>query len=224
MKDLIDIRELKGQHHEIEILGLKRKAPLYCVDNNIWIVGNEHLSFGCDIEFTEKVSAELASRLRKLNPQCLLTAEAKSLAIAYEVARNLGHESFAIARKSRKEYTRGYIEAEIKSITTAKPQKLVLDDLNVELIKNKRIALIDDVISTGQTMDGLENLAQKANANVVALASVWVEGPWPFEKYYEEINSGKLIYLDVLPIFAVGEEYRSLMKHKERVEKTLNFI
>lgn len=220
MKDPIDIREFKSDFYEIEILGLRRKAPLYRVDN-IWIVGNEHLSFGCDIEFTERVAKELAARLRRFNPQCLLTAEAKSLAIAYEVAKNLGHNRYAVARKDLREYTRGYIKTEIKSITSKEPQQLVIDDLNVELIKNKDIVLIDDVISTGQTMDGLRNLAQEAKANVVAMASVWVEGPWPFEKYKAEFDSGKLVYLDVLPIFALGEEYNSLMKHKERVGKYL---
>lgn len=224
MGELIDIREYVSDFCEIEILGLRRKAPLYCVKNNMWVVGNEHLSFGCDVELTERVARALAKRLRKFNPQCLLTAEAKSLAIVYEVAKNLGHDRYALARKSLKQYTRGYLRTEIKSITTGKLQPLVIDDLNVELIMNKDIVLIDDVISTGQTMDGLRNLAEQARANTVALCSVWMEGPWPFEKYAAEFHSGMLVYLDTLPIFALGEEYKSLIEYKQRVERDLNLI
>ena len=81
--------------------------------------------------------------------------------------------------------------------------------------------MLDDVISTGSTMKGLMALAKKAKARVCAMAAVWIEGPWPFEQFYDVYKDNKLIYLDVLPIFARGKVYKKLCSQKKRIEAGL---
>lgn len=213
MEKLIDIRLYKGEEKwEITVCGLKREMPICQVNDELWILANEHLSFGCDIEFTQRMAAELSHRLREFDPQCILAPEAKALALAYETARNLRHQNYIIARKELKSYIKRFIAIEIESITTKGMQRLFLDEFTLEQIEGKRVALMDDVISTGGTMKGLKILAEKAGANVCAIAAIWIEGPWYWEKFRNEIDSGKLIYLDMLPIFAVGQTYQELLE------------
>jgi adenine phosphoribosyltransferase len=217
------IQPYNGQkYYGIKICGLSRKLPIRKVGKNIWIASNAQLVFGCDIEFTKRVGKEIASRLMLHKPQCLLTAEAKSEAMAYEIAKNLGHKEYAIARKSKKAYMKDYISEKVKSITTKEPQELVLDEINLERIRRKRIAIFDDVISTGGTVDGLRKLAEKAKAKVCAIATIWLEGTWPWNKYKELIQSGKLIFLSILPLFASKAEYERLMSEVKNLKN--NFL
>ena len=184
----------------------------------MWIVGNEHLSFGSDIEFTANTGKMLAQKLEPFEADCLIAPEVKALGIAYETARTLGTMGFAVARKSIKPYQENYLSTEIRSITTGQSETLYIDDINIDLIQGKKVILLDDVISTGSTMLGLIDLVRQANAEVCALASVWLEGPWPFETFSKEIQSGRLIYLDVFPIFAEGNTYNDLCERKRFIE------
>jgi len=191
----------RGQtSYTIEICGLTRELPLRKVNKDIWIASNHQLVLGCDVQFTRLVGKELAKKIKKYKPDYLLTAESKSLPLVYETAKNLLHERVAVARKSPKAYMDFYIEEEVKSITTKEPQKLVLDRENIELIKNKSVCIIDDVVSTGETINALERLANKAGAKIKCKAAVWLEGPW---------YKGDLIYLSILPIFVTEEKYSS---------------
>jgi adenine phosphoribosyltransferase len=219
LENLIDIRRYSGEFHEINVQGLKRICPLHKVDTEMWIVGNEHLSFGTDIEFTQKAGSDLAKRLEVFESDCILTPEAKSLGITYEVAKGLGHRDYAIARKSVKPYDKNYVSSEIRSITTAKEEKLYLDDLNIKRIRGKRIILLDDVISTGNTMHGLMELAERSQAEVCAIAAVWLEGHWPFEQFAKEFKSGRLVFMGILPIFAEGATYEKLYSKQLYYEK-----
>ncbi|MBU0477582.1 adenine phosphoribosyltransferase [bacterium] len=222
MKKLIKIRRYKNEkHYEVNIDGLKRLCPLYKVAPETWIVGNEHISFGTDIEFTQKIGRKLAEKISKFKADCILTAEAKSLGAAYEVARNLGHKNFAIARKSIKPYDKNYISTEIKSITSAKKELLYLDDFNIARIRGKKIVLFDDVISTCSTMLGLIELAKKAGAEVCAMAAIWLEGSLVFEQFIEEFKAGRLIHIDILPIFTIGKTYDKLRNKNISIERLL---
>jgi adenine phosphoribosyltransferase len=220
MKNLVNIEKFREGLYEVNIDGLKRSCPLYKAGADMWIVGNEHLSFGTDVEFTHKVGKLLAEKLGRFEFDFLMTAEAKSLCVAYEVARNLRHKDFAIARKSIKPYTENYISEKINSITSAKNEILCLDNFNMNRIKNKKIILLDDVISTGSTMLGLLRLAKSSRAKVSAIAAIWLEGPWPFEQFSKEFESGNLIFLDILPIFARGSVYDQLYEKKILIETT----
>lgn len=222
MENFIDIRKFQGEScYEINIDGLKRICPLYKIGSEIWIVGNEHICFGTDIEFTREIGRKLAEKLDRLKADCILTAEAKSLCIAYEVAQNLGHQNFAIARKSIKPYNTDYIFTEINSITSAKKEILYLDELNISRIKGKKIILLDDVISTGSTMLGLLELTKKSGARVCCFAAIWLEGTWPFDQFTKEFKTGSLIYMDILPIFASGNTYKELYTKKISIENKM---
>jgi adenine phosphoribosyltransferase len=183
-----------------KICGLTRKLPLRKVSEDIWIASNHQLVLGCDVEFTKVAGKELAKRIKKHRPDFLLTAESKSLPLVYETAKNLNHKRIVVARKSPKAYMDFYVEEEVKSITTKEPQKLILDKESIELIKNKSVCIIDDVVSTGWTLNALEKLAIKAGAKIKCRAAVWLEGPW---------YKGDLIYLSILPIFVTKEKFDS---------------
>lgn len=183
-----------------KVCGLTRKLPIIKVDKDTWIASNAELVFGCDIEFTETVGRELANHLKNKEVECLLVPEVKGIPIAYVVARNLGHKMFAVARKSIKSYMEEPIlSEEVTSITTKGTQKLVLDRINIDRIRNKRVAVIDDVVSTGGTVKASKKLVLRANAELVCTAVVWLEGPDYLEK--------DVIYLDELPIFVSKEKY-----------------
>jgi adenine phosphoribosyltransferase len=222
MQQFIDIRPYRSDTFEIHIKGLKRLCPLINTGEDFWIVGNEHLSFGTDLAFTRKVGKLLAEKLREFHADTILTAEVKSLGIAYEVSQKLKHDRFALARKRLKPFSKKAASVRINSITSAKQETLFLDEINLERIRGGNLILLDDVISTGSTMKGLMALAEKAKARICAVAAVWIEGPWPFERFYDVYKDGKLIYLGVLPIFARGNVYNKLCFQKKQIEAGLN--
>lgn len=192
------VRPYEGQkHYELEICGLKRKLPVVQVRDNFWIASNAELVFGCDVEFTERVSEELASRIGKYEAECLLVPEAKGIPLAYEASRKLGHESYAVARKTVKPYMRDYLVEELESVTTKGTQKLVLDKVNVRRIRGRKVCIIDDVITTGGTLKALEKLVEKGEGRVVCKAAVWLEGP-ESEKFMKKKD---VIFLDRLPVW-----------------------
>lgn len=221
MGKLIDIRKFNGESYEISTEGLKRVCPLYKVDSEMWIVGNEHLSFGTDVEFTRKAGRELAKKLEKFEADCIFTAETKSLGYAFVISQNLGHSYFAVARKTIKPYNTKYMSTEICSITSAKKEVIYIDELTIARIKNRKIILFDDVISTGSTMHGLMKLAKEVDAEVCAIASIWLEGYGPFEQFTEEFQSERLMFIDILPVFALGNTYKELCSKQRYYEKKL---
>jgi adenine phosphoribosyltransferase len=125
-----------------------------------------------DVEFIDKAGREVARAVRQYSPEVIVTAEAKAVAMAYEVARGLGHERFVVIRKSIKGYMRGYITESVKSITTRGLQVLVLTEEDAKLIRGGRVCLFDDVVSTGDTMKALERLIRRASGDVVCEACI----------------------------------------------------
>jgi adenine phosphoribosyltransferase len=203
------IQEYKNQKfQEINLLGLTRTLPLCRVENGLWILANEALSFGCDVEFTKVVGKDIANRLKAFSPEILLVPEAKALGFAYCIADELGHKEFAISRKSEKYLTEGSLKVEVKSISTPEKQILTLDSLNLEKIKGRRVAIFDDVISSGGTMRGLMELVEKAGAELSAISTIWIEGKTAEESSSQELLYERLVYLDTLPIF-IEEQHES---------------
>jgi adenine phosphoribosyltransferase len=188
------VKAYDGQKfYDIEICGLKRRLPVVKVGEGTWIASNAQLMFGCDVQFTETVGRELASRIKDYNPEYLIVPEAKAEALAFEIARNLGHKEYAIARKGKKAYMEEPIYVEgLRSITTNEPQQLVLDRINIERLKKKKVCALDDTVSTGGTFDALKKLVSRSDGIVECEFSVWSEGP----SLHEGLN-----YLGVLPIF-----------------------
>lgn len=129
-----------------------------------------------NVDLTEHCAEHLAKRIEKYAPDVLITAESKGLQITHCVARNLGHKFYAVARKSRKLYMIDGIEVRAKTITTGEVQSLYLSAHDVNLIKGKRVAIVDDVISTGAANAALEQLVEKAGGSVVCRAFVLAEG------------------------------------------------
>ena len=144
-----------------------------------------------DTEIVKKTAPMIAKKLPEVD--FVVTAEAKGIPLAYEISKILNLNEYIVARKSIKAYMEEPIEVEVNSITTTNSQKLYLNNQDASKIKGKRVALIDDVISTGQSLKALERLVEKAGANVVAKAAILAEGDAKDRK--------DIIFLEALPTF-----------------------
>ena len=141
-------------------------------------------------ELTEFCGKEIAKRLE--GAEVVITAESKGLQLAHVVARELDHKFYAVARKSKKLYMQDGISATVKSITTAGEQTLYLSAHDAALIKDKRVAIVDDVVSTGGSLSGLRQLVENAGGVVFKQAFVLAEG--------DAANRDDLIYLAKIPL------------------------
>ena len=149
------------EYFDFEILGLKRKLPFVKIGDNLALASFVVLS---DTELIQTVAPELVKRLPEVD--VLMTAEAKGIP---------GMKDFVVARKSRKPYMQNAISHSVFSVTTQKEQTLWLDGCEAEKIRGKRVALIDDVIATGESIEAIESLARAAGAEVVARAAILAE-------------------------------------------------
>ena len=162
-----------GKIHSVDICGRVEHLPVLPLPSGVNIAFfNLHGNVG----LTEHCAAHLAERIKKYNPEILITAESKGLQLTHCIARTLGQDSYAVARKSKKLYMQDGIEVEAKTITTGEVQKLYLSAHDVDLIKGKRVAIVDDVISTGAANAALEQLVSEAGGTVVCNAFVLAEG------------------------------------------------
>ena len=160
------------QTHPIEIAGIKRELPLFEIKPGLKIAVLNILG---DTELVEASAKALAKKLADIEYDVLITPEAKSIPIAYAISVVTG-KPYAVLRKNYKLYMGDATIAKTLSITTGKPQTLILDEKDAELIKNKKVILIDDVISTGSTLKGMHQLMAKAKAEVAAEATILTEG------------------------------------------------
>jgi adenine phosphoribosyltransferase len=170
------------KYFDFEICGLKRRLPYVQIGDNLVLASFVVLS---DTELIRTVAPELVSRLPEVD--VLMTAEAKGIILTYEMSRLMGMDNFVVARKSRKPYMVEPLSHTVFSITTQKEQTLWLDGLEAKKIKGKRVALIDDVIATGESIGAIEALAQSAGAQVVAKAAILAE--------LQSVNRKDIIYL-----------------------------
>ena len=175
------------------IAGLKRALPICRVNDNLYI--GAFVIFG-DCELTMACATELLKKAPEYD--YLITAESKRIPLAYEMARQHGDKKWLLARKGAKLYMQNVVGVEVKSITTAAVQKLYLDGADAALMKGKRVLIVDDVISTGESLHALEALVNQAGGEIVGRMAILAEG--------DAQERTDLIYLEKLPVFnAKGE-------------------
>jgi len=160
------------QVYPVEIAGVKRELPLFEVAPGVRIAVLNILG---DVELTEAAAEALAAQLKGIDYDVLVTAEAKSIPLIYALAVRT-RKPYVVLRKAYKPYMGETIQAETLSITTGKPQTLYLDDKDRALLAGKRVVLVDDVISTGSTLQGMRLVVEKAGGEVVAEAAIFTEG------------------------------------------------
>ncbi len=158
--------------HRVEIEGVERELPLFEVAPGLRIAVFNLLG---DTEVVEAAAVGLARRLEGVDIDVLVTAETKSVPLVYELARRMG-KPWVVLRKQYKPYMGETVEAETVSITTGHPQTLHLDEKDRPLVEARNAVLVDDVISTGSTLDGMRAVVKMAGGRVAAEAAVFTEG------------------------------------------------
>lgn len=173
--------------YKMKICGLERELEMFPVNDKLDIAA--FIMFG-DVEITEKVAAELLNICPEHD--VVVTAEAKGIPLCYEMARQ-GCRSYVVARKGVKVYMRNPIGVSVNSITTENEQKLYLGESDAEFLKGKRVLIVDDVISTGQSLMALETLVEQTGAQIVGKAAVLAEG--------DAKDRNDIYFLEELPLF-----------------------
>ena len=174
--------------YTLHVAGLTRELPIIKLSYDLSIASFVILG---DTEIVRKTAPIIAKKLPEVD--LIVTAEAKGIPLAYEISKVLNLNEYVVARKSVKAYMEEPIEVEVNSITTTDSQKLYLNNRDAKKIKGKRIALVDDVISTGQSLKALERLVEKAGGKVLAKAAILAEGDAKDRK--------DIIFLEALPTF-----------------------
>lgn len=174
--------------YPMTIAGLKRELPLCPLNENLYI--GAFVIFG-DVELTIACASEMLKRAPAYD--YIITAESKGIPLAYEMARQSGQNKYLLARKAAKLYMKDVFGVEVKSITTAAVQKLYLDGEDAALMNGKRILIVDDVISTGESLRAIEELVVQAGGTVCGRMAVLAEG--------DAQNREDIIYLEKLPLF-----------------------
>ncbi len=177
------------KYHTINLNGFEAHLPILPLPSGISIA---FFNLHGDSELTEHCAKELAKHLTDC--EVLITAESKGLQLTHCVARELGQRYYAVARKSKKLYMQDGIEVEIQSsITTGQVQKLYLSKHDVDLIKGKKVGIVDDVVSTGASLIGLEDIVKKAGGIIHKKAFVLAEA--------DAAERKDVIFLGSIPLF-----------------------
>lgn len=177
------------QSYRVEVAGLTRNFPLFEVAPGVRIAIFNMLG---DTYVVKAAAAALAERLKDYPADALITAEAKSIPLIYEMSALMGLP-YVVLRKTYKIYMGDALSSETVSITTGSKQTLYLDEKDLSLIGKKNVILVDDVVSTGSTLEGMKQIVEHANGNVSAVAAVFTEG---------DNDWGDVIALGNLPVFA----------------------
>ena len=175
-------------YYRMKVAGLERDLPICRVTDDLYIAG--FVIFG-DQELTVACARDLLAKAPEYD--YLITAEAKGIPLAHEMARQAGDAKYLLARKAPKLYMTGVFEVTVNSITTAKEQKLYLDTADAELMRGKRILIVDDVISTGESLLALEKLVEHSGGIIAGRMTILAEG--------DAQDREDLIYLEKLPLF-----------------------
>ena len=160
------------QTYPVEIAGLKRELTLFEVKPGLRIA---ILNILGDTELVQACAKAIGEQLKKVSYDALITAEAKSIPLAYALSVET-KKPYIVLRKSYKPYMGDALRAETLSITTGEPQTLILDEKDRETIKGKKVVIVDDVISTGSTLAGMRMIVGKAGAEVAAETAIFTEG------------------------------------------------
>ena len=181
---------MKDMAYRMNIAGLDRDLPLCPISDKLMI--GAFVIFG-DPALTTACAKELLARCPEHD--VLITAESKGIPLVCEMARMAGNERYVLARKAPKLYMKDVLTVEVRSITTDHKQTLCLDGKDAEYMKGKRIVIVDDVISTGESLHALEALVERAGGNIVGRMAILAEG--------EAAQRDDIIYLEKLPLFDV---------------------
>ena len=176
-----------NEYYPMKIAGLDRKLPVCPINENLSIAA--FVIFG-DIEMTVAAAAELLKVAPKHD--IIVTAEAKGIPLIHEMARQNGESTYVVARKIPKLYMKDVFTVELRSITTDKQQTLCIDSAEAELMRGKDVLIVDDVISTGESLRAVEKLVLKAGGNIVGKMAVLAEG--------DAHLRDDIIYLEYLPL------------------------
>ena len=174
--------------YRIQVAGLERDLPLCPISDKLKI--GAFVIFG-DTELTMACAREL----NKLVPEhdVMITAESKGIPLIHEMARQTGEKRYVLARKSVKLYMKDVRRVDVTSITTANPQTLYVDGADAEYMKGKRVLIVDDVISTGESLHALEQLVEQSGGEIVGRMAILAEG--------DAIGRKDITYLAPLPLF-----------------------
>ncbi len=182
--------------YRMEIAGVERSLPLCKVSDDLYIAA--FIMFG-DVEITQNCARELLKKAPEFD--VLITAESKGIPLLYEMARQSGNNYYIVARKEPKLYMKNVISTTVDSITTAHQQRLCIGEEEANAMKGKRVLVVDDVISTGESLAALETLIHSVGGNIVARMSVLAEG--------DAVKRDDITYLAPLPLFhADGTEIK----------------
>ena len=175
--------------YSVEIAGLKRDLRLFEIKPGLKIA---ILNILGDTELVQACARQLAEKLNEVEYDVLVTAEAKSIPLAYALSVET-NKPYVVLRKTYKPYMGDALQAETLSITTGQPQTLILDEKDVEMMRGKKVVILDDVISTGSTLQGIRMILAKAGSHVVAEAAIFTEG--------DRAQWQNIISLGHLPLF-----------------------
>lgn len=186
--------------YEVNVAGLVRRLPIVPINTvtingkkySAYIASDAELMLG-DTEFITATAKELAKLINSYEPEVLVAPEVKAVALTYELSRTLGLSRFIIIRKDIKAYIKDYLMTTTESITTAKTQSLILDGESIKYLRDRRVCIVDDVASTGNTLRAIESLMNRAGAIVACRAVIWLEGPW--------LDDDFAVHIGELPIF-----------------------
>jgi adenine phosphoribosyltransferase len=181
--------EKEREVYPIDIAGVHRDLPLFEVKPGLRIA---ILNILGDVELVDACAKALAEKIAGIVYDVIITAEAKSIPIAHMLARETG-KPYIVLRKESKPYMGNFISVETLSITTGKPQILIIDEKDINQIRGKQVILLDDVISTGSTLQGMRLIVEKSDAQVAAEAAILTEG--------DRAEWMQIISLGHLPLF-----------------------
>lgn len=174
--------------YEIDIAGMKRELKLCPVSDTMQIAA--FILYG-DVEITKHAAAKLLEKAPEFD--IILTAATKSIPLVYEMARQADGCDYIVALKGAKVYMTDPIEAAVNSITTQREQKVIIGDDDAKKMAGKKVLIVDDVISTGESLRALEELAEKSGGNIVGKFAVLAEG--------DAYNRTDITVLGKLPLF-----------------------
>ena len=177
-----------NKSYNMNIAGLSRELPMFSVNENLMIAA--FILFG-DVELTVSCARDLLKVVPEYD--IMITAEAKSIPLIHEMARQSGDNNYIIARKGPKVYMSDIVTVSVQSITTKKEQVLCLGKAEADLMRGKRVLIVDDVISTGESLLALEKLVSKVGGNIVGKAAVLAEG--------DAAERNDIVFLEKLPLF-----------------------
>lgn len=182
-----DMKRRDNEFYELHIAGLTRKLQKFAVSDNLDIAA--FILFG-DVELAECCARELLKKVPEFD--YIVTPEAKSIPLAYEMSKQTG-KKYIVARKSVKVYMDDPVKVSVTSITTQKEQTLYLGHEDGDLLTGKRVLIVDDVISTGESLKAVVELVNEFGGNIVACCAPLAEG--------DSADRDDIVYLEKLPLF-----------------------